>query len=130
MSPTRVGVLCIAAVIAYDAAASTASLAFGFSYAYAGVGSILIYAASGFFAARTRTLWFSLLVGVIAGVADATVGWGVSWAVGPGRPPSGSLTFTGWLATVASVVVLASVCAGIGGVVGRFTRRLQSARVA
>ncbi len=112
----------MAAVVIYDAAASAASLALGIPYASAAVGALLVYAAAGFFAARAKSRWFSVLVGVVVGLTDATAGWGISWALGPGRSSSGAITLAQWLIAAASVIVLASVCAGVGGVIGGFAR--------
>ena len=94
----------------------------GFSYAYAGIGSAIIYAGAGFFAAIVVGFRSSILVGVAAGLVDATIGWGVSWAIGPGRVASGELSVAKWFGAASSVVVLAVVCAAVGGFIARQVR--------
>lgn len=124
MTPRNVVLLGIAAVVVYDTLASIGSLALGFPYAGAAVGSLAIYFGAGFFAARYKSRWFGLLAGLVVGLSDATIGWGISWALGPGRFPAGTFTFVQLLLSAASAVVLATICAGIGSVIGGFfTRR-------
>ena len=115
------------AVVAYDAAASVASLSLGFAYAYAGIGSAIIYAVAGFLSARISGFLAGILVGVIMGLVDATIGWGVSWAIGPGRPSSGAISASQWLVAASSVTIIAVICASIGGLVAHV---LQSRSVA
>jgi hypothetical protein len=109
-------------VIAYDTTASLASLSLGFTYAYAGIGSAIIYATGGFFAASAAGFKSSILVGVVAGLTDATIGWGISWAIGPGRPASGSLSTSQWFVAASSVAIVAIVCAAIGGLIAHLVQ--------
>ncbi|WP_157604379.1 hypothetical protein [Rhizobacter sp. Root1221] len=109
-------------VIAYDVVASLASLILGFSYAYAGIGSAIIYAGAGFLAASAVGFRPTILVGVAAGLVDATIGWTVSWAIGPGRLASGELSLAKWFGAASSVVVLAVVCAAAGSFIARQVR--------
>ena len=107
------------AVIGYDCMASVASLMLGFQYGYAAFGSALIYGVTGYFAARTSTFALSFLVGISAGLVDATVGWGVSWAIGPGRRPNNSISFSQWSFAAMSVTAMAVICATVGGLIAR-----------
>src|SRR5688572_27729096 len=97
MQPFRVAVLGVVAVVAFDAVASVASLAAGFDYAYSAIGSCLIYAAFGFLVGRSSSIFTAACVGAVLGLADASLGWGVSWSIGPGRLPPGLLTATVWV---------------------------------
>ena len=127
MTPRQTLLIGSTSVVVYDAIASVASTALGFRYGLASIGSLALYAAIGAFAARTKSRSFSLVVGAIAGLSDATAGWGISWLIGPGRPPSGMITFPQWLITVAIVTVLASVIAGVAGIFSTIGRsRIQT----
>ena len=119
MALSKVLLITPLAVTAYDAVASLASLALGLPYTYAGIGSAIIYAALGFFASSATGFASSILVGVVAGLADATIGWGVSWALGPGRPATGSLSMGQWFVAASSVTIVAIICASIGGLIAR-----------
>jgi hypothetical protein len=120
MSPRKVMFFSALTIVVYDAMASLASMLLGFSYAKATIGSLFIYAAAGFFAERAKNRRFSFLVGALVGITDITAGWGISWILGPGRAPGGTITIYQWLGTAAFVVALASICAGIAGMVGSF----------
>ena len=121
MSILYIVFLTVITVVAYDLAASIASRSLSFPYAYASIGSALIYASAGFVSAQTGGLSSSIVVGVIAGLADSTIGWRVSWLLGPGRHPSGSLSLPQWFSAAVFTALLASVCAFIGGLVaGQF----------
>ena len=114
-------------VIGYDVVASVASLLLGFRYAYAGIGSAIIYGMAGFFAARQSSLATTLVVGLAAGLSDATVGWGISWAIGPGRTTNSSLSMSQWSLAAISVTVFAVICAFVGSLIARL---LQSRGIA
>jgi hypothetical protein len=110
------------AVVVFDALASVAALQLGFDYTRAAFGSWLIYAAVGFLAARAGGgLPPALLAGIILGLVDATVGWAVSWAVGPGRPPEGTLSVGRWAVAAITVAVTGGCIGLLGGVVARLT---------
>ena len=107
-------------IVAFDAAAALAARRMGFNYTLATIGSVLIYATSGFFAARTGGVDATVKLGAIAALTDATLGWRVSWLIGPGRLPGGKLTPNEWASSAAFLVVLAVACAWAGGwVAGR-----------
>jgi hypothetical protein len=113
----------ILAVLVFDALASIASQSFGFAYASASIGSYLIYLGIGYFAARhasARPLAAGALAAAVAGLADASLGWMISSALGAGSLPAGvRLTATRWIGTALVVVVLAAAVGALGGVVGR-----------
>jgi len=90
MNPfARVLVLGCLAVVSYDAIASIASRFAGFYYGRAAIGSFIVYAIVGFFAAESAVrnrLLFALLAGLLLGLTDSSLGWLVSILIGPGRP--------------------------------------------
>jgi hypothetical protein len=122
-SQIRVAVLGAAAVVTFDILASLASRRFGFAYARASFGSYLIYLGIGFFAARvsaSNAIGVAALVAGIAGLIDASIGWAVSWALGPGRlPETVQLGVARWVSTALIVVVFAAAVGALGGIAGR-----------
>jgi hypothetical protein len=113
-----------AAVVAFDALASLASLRFGFAYSSAVVGSYIIYVATGFAAGRAGGWKHGAIAGAVLGLVDGTLGWGVAWLIGPGKPPA-DLSFSPWMLPVAvlAVSIGAAICGGVGGAVGRLVNR-------
>lgn len=108
------------AVVVFDALASVGSLHLGFEYSKAAFGSWLVYAAVGFLAARVGGgLWPAALAGVLMGLVDATVGWTVSWAIGPGRLPEGTLSAAKWVLAATTVAATGGCVGLLGGVVAR-----------
>ncbi|MEP7002089.1 MAG: hypothetical protein ABI969_16490 [bacterium] len=113
------------AVILFDAIASIASRALGFPYARASVGSYFLYLAIGFAAGRhaaTSRARSGAIAAAIAGFADVSVGWAVSWQIGPGRPPSGMITPMQWWLVAVFVLLFAAAIGFFGGVVGARSR--------
>jgi hypothetical protein len=102
--------------------ASLASQRLGFAYARASFGSYLIYLAIGFVAARgaaANAVAVAALTSAVAGFVDASMGWALSWRIGPGRLPGGaSLTIGRWIATAAFVIALAAAVGAVGGIAG------------
>ncbi|WP_148040993.1 hypothetical protein [Montanilutibacter psychrotolerans] len=114
-------------VIAFDALASVASVALGFPYSYTAFGSAALYIVLAFFAARMFGFWAAIALGVVMGITDVTIGWAVSWAIGPGRYDVGTLTPSDWIFTALFAAVLGAIYGLIGGSVGTFARRRRPA---
>jgi hypothetical protein len=115
------------AVIVFDVAASIASRAFSFPYTKASIGSFAIYFAVGYFAARATDqsrVWAALLADVFVGFTDGTIGWAVSFLIGPGRPKT-ELTFGRWLFSCGFVILTAVI---LGVVASLFVRNPFSPR--
>jgi hypothetical protein len=112
-------------VVSFDLVASLAARRFGFPYDRASIGSYFIYLLIGFVAGRGALgdrAKVGALSAAVAGVADASIGWAVSWAIGPGRPPSGTLSPGEWIVAAAVVVAFAAAIGYIGGVLGARSR--------
>jgi hypothetical protein len=60
MSPRNLVVTAMSAPVLFDVVASFASLALGFDYKYAALGSLAVYAIVGFLAARVINFFVSL----------------------------------------------------------------------
>jgi hypothetical protein len=82
-----------AAVLVFDAVAASIAQKTGGDYRVFGVGSILLYAGCGAVAALstehaadlTAAISAPFEVGLLIGVIDSTIGWGISAVIGPGR---------------------------------------------
>ncbi|HEV3192285.1 MAG TPA: hypothetical protein VGY54_17355 [Polyangiaceae bacterium] len=107
------------AIVVFDALASVASRTLGFSYGYATVGSWLIYAVFGFMIGRRANVGAASLGVAIIAVVEATIGWAVSWAIGPGRPPKGTPSIGILATTVVLVAFTGAIIGALTGVLGR-----------
>ena len=72
------------AVLAFDLIGSILSRAIGFDYTLLAFGSLVIYAAVGIFASRDFFLLGPIAAGIV-GLVDSTLGWYLSWVIGPGK---------------------------------------------
>jgi hypothetical protein len=122
-SKLRLALFLSGSIVLFDAVASMASRQLGFPYTKAVVGSYVIYAIGGFLAARRAHLAFAAQLGAMLGLVDATLGWAVSSAIGPALPPMPKLTIASWVVVCIVVVLTSSLCALVGGAIGRATRR-------
>jgi hypothetical protein len=119
----RILVVASIAVLGLDTLGSLASKAFGFPFSSLAWGSLIIYAAAGFFAARGGGLRTAALGGGGVALVDTTLGWAISWALGPGRPAAG---YTGMGPIVGTVTLawLTGIASGLlGGVIAHFLPR-------
>ncbi len=119
----RILVVASIAVLVLDTFGSLASKAFGFPYSSLAWGSLIIYAATGFFAARGGGLQTAALGGGAVALVDTTLGWAISWALGPGRPLAG-YTGMGPIAGTIALAWLTGIASGlVGGLIARFLTR-------
>lgn len=86
--PTIILVLIVGsfAVLMLDTIGSIASRQFRFRYSSLSIISCIFWFGTGFFAAWYGQLLLSLLAGGIVAFVEATLGWYISWLIGPGRP--------------------------------------------
>ncbi len=126
MSPLlRVILVAAAAVLVYDAVAAVASRSTGFPYTSAVYGSYIVYAGAGYFGMRVSgRLWAGALAGGTTGLADSTLGWLISNAIGPYIPPMELPTGP---AAVLAVVIVVSLSAALIGLIGAFASKLLKA---
>ena len=111
------------AIVAFDLVASVASRAIGFQYSYAAVGSYLIYAAFGFMIGRRANVSAAAFgVAIIAGV-EATIGWAVSWVIGPGALATGIPSAGRIVVTIIMVEVIGAAIGALAGFVGTRMRK-------
>jgi len=106
------------AVILLDAVGSLASRSLGFKYKSLVFGSWLLYATVGYFVGRGAGLWSCAFAGGVVGLVDATLGWAVSWWIGPGRPAA-ELSATAAVSIVLIVGLSGAAFGWLGGAVSR-----------
>jgi hypothetical protein len=82
----------VVAVLLFDTAASFAAKGLGFPYAYASIGSVLIYSMVGYFSFRWSGLVRAIGAAILVELVDATLGWFISWQIGPGALPTDQVT--------------------------------------
>lgn len=100
-------------VVAFDLIGSLGARRYGFPYKNLAIASFLAYALAGAIAAIHGSLLSAVLVGTAMGFADGTVGWAISWHIGPGR--AAALTTSRIIGVVLSVIAIAALLACIGG---------------
>ena len=106
-----IGVL---AVLALDTIGSLASRRFGFKYGSLTLFSWALRIGTGFFAARYGSLKLSFLAGGFVALIDATLGWYISWIIGPGRPKD-NVTVESMAWTVLIVTLVGASLGYVGG---------------
>ena len=115
-----IGGMC--AVILFDAVGSFAARELGFNYTLLIPGSLLIYGTAAALVARRRDWVLGLLAATVLALTDVTVGWAVSWVIGPGRPEAGLTPIT-VVGAVMTAFVLGGLAGAIGAWIGVRTRR-------
>jgi hypothetical protein len=112
------------AVLILAAAGSAASRALGFEYAALAPLSFLIYVAVGAYVGLGAPILRATLAGAAVGAIDATLGWLIAYAIGPGRPgPGEAITFLGFVNTLLFVSIVAGISAAIGAWIAAWLRR-------
>ena len=100
------------AIVALDTVACLTAEAFDFSYGALWPLSFLIYGTTAFVAAKlVARVRAGLLAGFSVAATDATLGWAISWLLGPGQPSPENRA-------ASAVVVVALTVAATGVVVG------------
>lgn len=109
-------------VLAFDTFASLASQTFQIEYGLFIFGSILIYLCVGFFGEKYGNLALAIITSALTGLIDSTLGWYISWIIGPGKI-LGELDFLVVFSTIVFTVLLASFFGLIGGLISYFVNR-------
>ena len=102
------------AILALDIVGSLASLALGFHYL--SLADFLIYAAVGFIGTRKVNIKMGILAAVFVGLVDLTIGWTISWIIGPGRLTEIPFGVGIFVTNVIRVTVAAAIVGLVGGV--------------
>jgi ribose/xylose/arabinose/galactoside ABC-type transport system permease subunit len=116
------------AVVAFDATASLAAERLAFEYANLWPASLAIYGLFAFLVARRAvSVKAGLAAGALVAFADATLGWAVSWWIGPGAPDPGDNDDGASIALTVVVVVCTGAALGLcGGWLGRRSAQPRS----
>lgn len=123
MAPTaRLTALASIGIVLFDAVASVVSRSTGLGYGFFAIGSFAIYVLVGNKAYRmTGSLRTATLISVATGFVEGTLGWWVSWLIGPGRPAAGDPSVP---AIIAIGTLAAMLFAAFGSQLGaRLARR-------
>ena len=110
-----VAVVGAGAVLVLDTIGAIGALRLGFRYERLMPVSFALYALAGALVVRAGgSPADGAAVGAVLGLVDATLGWAISWWLGPGRPPAGAGAF----GVVAAALVLVPLTAAALGWVG------------
>jgi hypothetical protein len=118
----RLILLSTCALLAFDVILAFASRFSGIKYSSASIFSFVLYALIGYIASRPETLLFGVLTATVCGAADASLGWWLSWIIGPGRWINLELTSIRWLFTFLFMLLLSSLF-GFTGAVFAYLRK-------
>ena len=113
-------------IVAFDALGATAAEQLDFPYQYLFAMSFAIYGTVGFLAAReTGRAKAGGIAGATVAFVEATVGWAVSWLIGPGEP-EGDYRVSTLVGTAAVVVAAGAVIGLVAGRVATRTKRAEA----
>ena len=79
-----IGIIC---VLLIDTIGAFLSKQFSFNYKSLSVLSFMVYAVIGFLVGQESSLIYVVIVCMALGFFDATIGWKLSWVIGPGKLP-------------------------------------------
>src|SRR5437867_1019285 len=103
------------AILLFDAVGSLASRRWEFPYSRLMVGSFLVYLLTGFFvAAISHDEHDWIHAGIVVGLVESTLGWAISWRIGPGRSPTTPVTRSRIVTTIIIVFALGGFFAFVG----------------
>jgi hypothetical protein len=110
-------------IILFDVVASFASRGLRFDYAFLSWVTLCLYFVSGYFGYKFHGLLGGALAGLVAGLADSTVGWTLSSVVGAYVPSEGYRPTPLFIAAVVIIVTLKATFFGlVGALLGWFIR--------
>jgi hypothetical protein len=112
---TRLLLRFVALVVAYDALASAVVAVTGWRYDVLALGALAIQIAAGRSAGRREGFLGAMAAGACTALAEATLGFGAAWLVGPGR------THLPNAVDYPTAVALATLAGGALGAVGGIT---------
>lgn len=106
----------------YDGIGAFIALSIGFDYGWLAIGSFVFYVLFGFLAGRTSGWICGLAIGAFLGLIDSTLGWAISWTIGPGKPSAVVNVLTVGV-TIVFVTIVAAVLGLIGGLISLLAKR-------
>jgi hypothetical protein len=102
-------------VLAFDTVGAIASRRLGFAYSRLAPGSFLIYSLVGMAVGRSGSLGAAAASGAAVAFVEATIGWMISWRIGPGRPPGVAVPATSLVRAIIIVTITGASFGVIGG---------------
>ncbi len=102
-------------IVLYDTIAAIISIGTGISYGWFSLGSFVIYLLFGFLTGRVSLWYLGALTGALIAVAESTIGWAVSWSIGPGRPTEEMNIAVLIIGAILLVVPIGAITGLIGG---------------
>jgi hypothetical protein len=119
---SRFALAAVAAVLLFEAVASWVSRATGWSHSLSSIGSLAIYTAVAFQAGRRFGVQLAVGVTMLTATAESTLGWAISWAIGPGRQPTVLARPGVILAIVLSALLVGGLIGFFAGLLGVWVR--------
>src|SRR5947208_2681664 len=105
-------------VVVFDTLGALASQQLGFRYSILSIGSYLIYLAITYRSGKQAGVFVATIAGAGIGLIDSTLGWALSWSIGPGRPPQ-PMSGTEIVGAIVFVTLFGAALGLVGGAVGR-----------
>jgi ABC-type phosphate transport system permease subunit len=116
-----------AIILFYDTGAAFLSRTQDIAYEKFTLGSLLIQIASGYVVKQTKWLWASLLVGATTAGIEATIGWLISWQIGPGKlPEMNGATDQAIYGTIIVTIILVILIGLSLGLIGGVIKKVQN----
>jgi hypothetical protein len=106
-------------VVLFNLVASLIARRSEVSYGRFVAGSFAIYAVTGGTAVAFGGLPGAALAGMAVAFAEATVGWAVSWWLGPGRPPAELRNASSVSAAIVLIIFTGAAVGALGGALRR-----------
>ena len=125
MSVPQIVLLFGVIAIVFDGIWASIAKARNLSYAKGAWVSFLIYFVAGGFASKNNNILYGLLSGMGVALIDATIGWWISWRVGPGRLPS-TISEKELPQKIVTAIVNVTLIGGLFGIAGAFILRIIS----
>ena len=113
-------------ILLFDTMTALFSLRYSVSYTKFALGSWLIYVMSGFVVKQSKWLWKSIVTGTAIAGIDATLGWLISWQLGPGRIPERLITTDAQkYGTIFIIIIVVTLQGTVLGLAGGAIKKIQ-----
>ena len=109
--------------IVFDGIWSLVVRANGYTYSKGAWVSFLIYAVAGAVTIQNGNLINGLISGVGVAAIEATIGWWVSWVIGPGRLPD-TISKEARPGAIAKAIVFVMLTGALFGIFGSFVKSI------
>ena len=114
-----VWLVCGLAILILDTIGSLAARHWGFTYGSLAPISYILYFCAGVAAGRLNGIGSGGLAGAVTGLVDATLGWSISRALGPGLGTASQITPVAVIVVALGVVFTGWILGLFGGVLGK-----------